>query len=476
MSTRTLPLSLALLLFFLSSVVFVGLPSARAVAGEPASEKAGADQTEDKQLQDKEYYELFRLFADTFDQIDRNYVKDVSRRELVEAAIRGMLSELDPYSNYISREQLDRFKAGVEAEFGGVGIQVSAEKGHLKVISPLVGTPAYRAGMMAGDHIVEIGGETTKGITIDEAVRRMKGKVGTEVTIKVIHPNTTTPEEVTLKREIIRVQTVLGEERKADDSWNWMYDDEKKIGYIRLTAFARHTAEELRGALDKLTEQGMKGLVLDLRFNPGGLLSSAIEVSDMFVDGGRIVSTEGRNTVPKTWDAHKKGTFKDFPMAILVNRYSASASEIVSGCLQDHDRAIIVGERTWGKGSVQNIIYLEEEASALKLTTAGYRRPSGKNIHRFKDSKDEGEWGISPNDGFEVKLSGPQMTLLHKHWRARDIVRKQENGESGDDEVDEGEETDFVDTQLEKGLEYLHKQLEVAKQTDETAPTEEAAG
>ncbi len=472
MLARTLPLLLTLTLVLTSSA-FIGSPNAGAIAGEPANEKAEADEAKDKQLTDKEYYELFRLFADTFDQIDRNYVKDVSRRELVEAAIRGMLSELDPYSNYISPKQLDRFKAGVEAEFGGVGIQVSAENGHLKVISPLVGTPAYRAGMMAGDHIIEIAGKSTKGITIDEAVRTMKGRIGTEVTIKVIHPNTTTPEEVKLKREIIRVQTVLGEKRKADDSWNWMYDDQKKIGYIRLTAFARHTASELRSALDKLTEQGMKGLVLDLRFNPGGLLSSAIEVSDMFIDGGKIVSTAGRNAVPKTWDAHEKGTFKDFPIAILVNRYSASASEIVSGCLQDHDRAVIVGERTWGKGSVQNIIYLEEEASALKLTTAGYRRPSGKNIHRFKDSKEEGEWGVSPSDGFEVKLTGPQITLLHKHWRERDIVRKPENG---DTESGDGQESDFEDTQLNKSLEYLYKQLEVAKQTDDSATAEEAAG
>jgi carboxyl-terminal processing protease len=473
MLTRRLALSLALALVLPSSVVFLGLPNVRAVAGEPANKKAEADKSKEKLLQDQEYYELFRLFADTFDQIDRNYVKDVSRRQLVEAAVRGMLSELDPYSNYISPKQLDRFKAGVEAEFGGVGIQVSVEDGHLKVISPLVGTPAYRAGMMAGDHIVEIEGKTTKGITIDEAVRRMKGKVGTEVTVKVIHPNTTTPEEIKLKREIIRVQTVLGEERNADDSWNWMYDDEKKIGYIRVTAFARHTAEELRAALDNLTERGVQGLVLDLRFNPGGLLSSAIEVSDMFVDGGRIVSTEGRNAVPKTWDAHEKGTFKDFPMAILVNRYSASASEIVSGCLQDHDRAVVVGERTWGKGSVQNIVELEEGASALKLTTAGYRRPSGKNIHRFKDSEEDGEWGISPNDGFEVPLTRPEMTLLHKHWREKDIIRKQENGES---DSDDGQESDFVDEQLKKGLEYLYKQLEVEKQADETVAAKEAAG
>ena len=160
-------------------------------------------------------------------------------------------------------------------------------------------------------------------------------------------------------------------------------------------------------------------------------------------------------------------------MPAAATPYRASAREIFSGALQDYDRAIIVGERTWAKGSVQNIIYLEEEASALKLTTAGYRRPSGKNIHRFKDSKDEDEWGVSPNEGFEVKLAGPQMTLLNKHWRDRDIIRKQDNGESGSGD---GQESNFDDPQLKKGLEYLYKQFEVAKQTDDTVAAKKAAG
>ncbi len=475
MLSRFFFLSLCLAFATTTSIVLMSFPAPALLAEDTLSKKAEGDSAKAKPQQDEEYYELFKLFADTFDQIERNYVKDVSRRQLVEAAIRGMLSELDPYSNYISPEDLDRFKTGVEAEFGGVGIQVSVENGQLKVISPLVGTPAYRAGMMAGDHVVEIDGEDTKGITISGAVRRMKGKVGTEVTIKVIHPDSAEPKTIKLKREIIRVQTVLGDIRNSDDSWKWMYDEEKKIGYIRVTGFARHTVKELRSALDTLTEQEMRGLLLDLRFNPGGLLSSAIEVSDMFVPTGRIVSTEGKNTVAKPYDAHEKGTFKDFPMAILVNRYSASASEIVSACLQDHARAIIVGERTWGKGSVQNIVELEDGASALKLTTAGYLRPSGNNIHRFNNSDEGDDWGVTPDEGFEVKLSGPEMRRVHIQRRQKDIVRK-ENGKPDDSN---GEDSGFADKQLQKGLEYLHEQLGIAKETEpapEQTPPAEATG
>ena len=296
------------------------------------------------------------------------------------------------------------------------------------MISPLVGTPAYRAGVMAGDLIVEIDGESTEDITLDEAVRRMKGPVGTPVTLKVLHLNAMEPETITLKRENIRVETVLGDARNPDDSWRWMFDPEKKIGYIRVIGFGRHTAEDLQKVLQQLADQKLRGLILDLRFNPGGLLSSAIEVSDLFIAKGRIVSTEGRNVEPRVWDAEEKGTFEGFPMAVLVNRYSASASEIVAACLQDHDRAVIIGERTWGKGSVQNIVELEGGGSALKLTTAGYHRPNGKNIHRFPDAKDSDEWGVMPDAGFEVKLSGKDMTQLIAQRRQKDIVRK--NGEA----------------------------------------------
>jgi carboxyl-terminal processing protease len=242
-----------------------------------------------------------------------------------------------------------------------------------------------------------------------------------------------------------------------------MSDPEKKIAYIRVIGFGRHTSEDLQQVLQQLADQKLRGLILDLRFNPGGLLSSAIEVSDLFIAKGRIVSTEGRNVEARVWDAEEKGTFEGFPMAVLVNRYSASASEIVAACLQDHHRAVIIGERTWGKGSVQNIVQLEGGASALKLTTAGYHRPNGKNIHRFPNAKDSDDWGVLPDPGFEVKLSGKEMTQLIAQRRQKDVVRK--NGEAKPEAVEAAE---FVDPQLQKALEYTRAQLDAQKPPPET--------
>jgi carboxyl-terminal processing protease len=428
-------------------------PAETSAPDQPAPDPSAPDQ---KQRDDAEYYRLFKLFADTLDQVERNYVLPVDRRELVESAIRGMLSELDPYSSYIPPTQLEQFKTGINNEFGGVGIQVTVEGGKLRVISPLVGTPAYRAGILAGDLILEIDGKTTEKITIDEAVQAMKGPPGTEVQVKYQHLGESGPQTVTLLREIIRVETVLGDTRRADDSWNWIIDDQRKIGYVRLSAFGRHTAEELQKVLDQLQKDGAKALILDLRFNPGGLLPVAIEVSDLFLNTGRIVSTEGRNTAPRVWDAKQPGTIADLPLAVLVNRYSASASEIVAACLQDHHRAVVVGERTWGKGSVQNVVDLDDAGGALKLTTADYRRPSGKNIHRYPKATEKDEWGVLPDEGFEVRLTPAETGKLLNQRRQRDIVGK--NGEPPPASASETE-PEIVDVQLQKALECLAQRL-----------------
>jgi carboxyl-terminal processing protease len=422
----------------------------RGIAAEPSPDavaKADAEKKAEKKKESDEYYELLRLFADTLDQVERNYVKDVSRRELMEAAIRGMLGKLDQYSNYIPPDEIERFRGSVESEFGGVGIQVSIKDGYPTVISPIYGSPAYKAGLLAGDKIIKIAGKSSKDITIEEAVRLMKGKVGTKVKVSVKHVDDT-KEEFELERAIVRVATVLGDHRTDDDTWEYMYDAEMKIGYIRISGFSRHTTKELRSAVELLVGSGLKGLVLDLRFNPGGLLSSAIEVSDMFLEEGRIVSTEGRSIPKRVWDAHKEKTFSGFPIAILVNKYSASASEIVSACLQDHKRAVVIGQRSWGKGSVQNIIDLEGGKSALKLTTAGYFRPSGKNIHKFKGATEKDEWGVKPNDGFEIVLDDIQTSKLLHARQQKDIVKDRTMGE---------EPEKFDDPQLAKALEYLEE-------------------
>lgn len=404
-----------------------------------------------------EYYELMKVFVDSFEQIERNYVKEVDRRELIESAIRGMIADLDQYSNYISPGDLDRFTQSVEQEFGGIGIQVQLqpETRQLMVMTPLPGTPAYKAGVLAGDTIVEIEGQPTAefdpGQELETAVKLLKGPAGEEVTIGIRHEGAREVQTIKIVRDIIQVATVLGDTYGEGDKWNFMLNGETKIGYVRLTHFSRHSAEELTAALEELTKEGLKGLILDLRFNPGGLLSQATEISDLFIESGRIVSTRGRNTDERAWDAHTEGTFSGFPMAIIVNRFSASASEIVSACLQDHKRAMIVGERTWGKGSVQNVIELEGGSSALKLTTASYHRPSGKNIHRFPGAKETDEWGVMPTEGYLLKLPPQEMQAYLKYRQERDVLAKTGPPKN-----------DFEDRQLALALKYLHEQLGLA--------------
>jgi carboxyl-terminal processing protease len=383
--------------------LFCSLP---AIAAQ--SEKAKKPQESD--------YEFYKILVDTVDQVERNYVTAIDRRELIEAAVRGVLSKLDPYSSYIGPDELGRFRSSVESEFGGIGIQISMDDGQLQVLSPMFGTPAYRAGLLAGDRILEINGKSTDGLLRDEAVEKLRGDEGTSVSLTIVHPGKDAKEKLTIKREKIHIDTVVGDHRKADGAWEYMLDAKQHLGYVRLTAFSRDTAAELQRVLAQLQTAKLRGLILDLRFNPGGLLSAAIEVSDLFISEGRIVSTKGRNSPERTWDAHKEGTFEGFPMVVLVNHYSASASEIVAACLQDHKRAVIVGERSWGKGSVQNVIELEEGRSALKLTTASYRRPNGKNIHRFPGAKDSDEWGVMPDKGFEIKLSDGELAMLQDQW------------------------------------------------------------
>ena len=423
---------------------------------------AGAQEAEaEKKSDSDEYFELMQVFVDTFEQVERNYVKDVDRRKLMEAALRGMLRELDPYSSYIPKEELARFNQAVDQEFGGIGIQVQPDPNtrRILVISPLPDTPAYRAGVRAGDIVTEVEGHDTENMPLSRAVQLMKGPPGESVSIRVRHLGDSDDEELKINRAIIKVKSALGDRFDKDGKWDFMLDEEQKIGYVRLTQFGRQSAQELAVALQDLTEKGMKGLVLDLRFNPGGLLSQAVRVSDLFIDSGKIVSTEGKNTEPRPFTATKPGTFAGFPMVVLVNRFSASASEIVSACLQDHDRAVVVGERSWGKGSVQNVISLESGASALKLTTARYMRPSGKNIHRFPDSKPDDEWGVHPNDGLEVKFSRQELRDYDQYRRDRDVLKEGDPPES-----------DFKDRQLDKALEHLRSAI-----SGEDAPEHKAA-
>jgi carboxyl-terminal processing protease len=415
-------------------------------------------------------YELVRLVVDVLHEVRERYVVDIDperERKLVEDMINGGLERLDPHSTYINPREYRQFDKQSEGKFGGVGIQVGIDpqnRGLLTVISPMVGTPAYEAGVLAGDVILKIDGKSTETLRMAEAVDLIQGEPGQKVVLTVLHEGTREPVDVPIVRAVISVPSVLGDLRKPDNpkEWDFLLDKENKIGYIRLTNFSKTAAAELREVVQGLEAQGVRGLVLDLRNNPGGLLKSAVEISDLFLTEGRIVSTKGRNHREEVYDAKPEGTLllpaERYPMAVLVNKYSASASEIVAAALQDHGRAVVVGERTYGKGSVQNIIMMEHETSALKLTTASYWRPSGKNIHRFPDSKETDDWGVKPDPKLEVPMKDEERLEYLRYRNDRDVVRAKPKAPDKDGK----EKTPFVDHVLDKALEHLKKEIQKA--------------
>ncbi len=315
--------------------------------------------------------EELRTFSDVFGRIKNDYVEDVEDSEMLENAIRGMLSGLDPHSSYLDREQFTELQVGTTGEFGGLGIEVGMEDGFVKVISPIDDTPAQRAGIEAGDLIIRLDDTPVKGLTLNDAVKIMRGKPGTILKLTVVREGAEKPLKIDIKRAIIKVQSVK----------NKML--ESGFGYVRISQFQSKTAENMVEAIDELKKEAggsLKGLVLDLRNNPGGVLNGAVAVSDAFLKKGLIVYTEGRvNDSKLRFNATPDDILDSSPMVVLVNQGSASASEIVSGALQDHHRAIIVGTQTFGKGSVQTILPLSN-GTAVKLTTARYYTPSGRSI------------------------------------------------------------------------------------------------
>lgn len=421
-----------------------------------------------------EMMELYGLFVDAVEQVESNYVRPVNRRELLESALRGMLQNLDQHSQYINDSEWKAFKKTIEGRYGGIGIhvEIDPEFSRLKVIAPMVGTPAYNAGVLSGDLILEIDGQSTEGMTPDRAIEILTGRIGSAVKLQVRHESEGKVETLSMTRAIIDVPTVLGDSRKADDSWDYMLDPERKIGYVRITNFFQNTTDELKRALSELGARGMKALILDLRDDPGGYLVSAVEVSDLFLDSGVIVSTKGRNSTNKVYEAQKDGQYTNFPMVVLVNQYSASAAEIVSACLQDHKRAKVVGQRSYGKGSVQNIIELEGGGSVLKLTVATYHRPSGKNIHKFKNAKDSDEWGVSPDKGLEEKLSPEQYLAYLKARRQRDLVVNRRPRKPAEDP--KGEAANDKDTPKASDKDKDQKDREKDKAKDQAKDKEKA--
>ncbi len=312
-----------------------------------------------------------RTFTEIFAKIKSDYVEQVDDEELLENAIRGMLEGLDPHSAYLDGDSYKDLQEGTSGEFGGLGIEVGMENGFVKVISPIDDTPAQKAGIKAGDLIIKLDNRSVKGMSLNDAVDIMRGKPGDPITLTIIRENEGKPLVITIVRDIIKTKSVR-------------FDTlEPGFGYLRISSFQSHTVEDLRQAIDQLKKDNsekLKGIILDLRNNPGGILNAAVGVSDMFLNKGMIVYTEGRKKDSKLkFNAKPNAKLPDVPLIVLVNAGSASASEIVAGALQDHGRGIIMGEKTFGKGSVQTILPMNNNA-ALKLTTARYYTPNGRSI------------------------------------------------------------------------------------------------
>ncbi|HDP89836.1 MAG TPA: S41 family peptidase [Thioalkalivibrio sp.] len=394
--------------------------------------------------------EELRKLTEVYGRIKRDYVEDVDDKELLENAIRGMLTGLDPHSDYLGEEEFKELQIGTSGEFGGLGIEVGMEDGFVKVIAPIDDTPAQRAGVRAGDLIIRLDDKPVKGMSLNEAVKLMRGKKGTSITLTIVREGADRPLEISIKRDIIQVKSVKS------------HSLEPGFGYLRITNFQSRTTRDLVDAVQKLKAESdgrLKGLVLDLRNNPGGVLNGAVGVSDAFLESGLIVYTEGRIEDSRLRYSASPGDVADgAPIVVLVNEGSASASEIVAGALQDHERALIMGTKTFGKGSVQTILQLTQD-TALKLTTARYYTPNGRSIQAD---------GIKPDIIVEPLRVAESEGGGFRPLTEADLSRHLENGQKtpeGEEAVKKTEEQPLAqrDYQLFEALNLL-KGLSIVKQ------------
>ncbi len=415
--------------------------------------------------------ELIKLLADARKQLGKR--EDLAKTQDITNSLHYVLGKLDKHTDYIPPEVAKKFGDDLKGSFFGIGVQIRKHniRDQLQVVTPIIGSPAYKAGLQANDIITTIVREvdnegnpfaepeiiSTKGMTTEEAVKKIVGKEGTKVRLLVDREGSEKPLEFNLLRGKVEVESVLGAKRNNDDSWNYVVDPENKICYVRLTQFTHNTHRDLEKVMKKLYQAGIKGFVLDLRFNPGGVLDGAVKISDLFIDDGLIVTIKPRSGPETSYVGKSDGSFTSFPMVCLVNGYSASASEIVSACLQDHGRAVIVGTRSYGKGSVQTIQQFSDTGGLLKLTTATFWRPNGRNLNKAStNGKDEDEWGVTPDKGFDIKLSTKELNDLQDFQRDREIIRRGVKSET--------KNTDFRDRQLDAAMEYLRGQIRTAAQ------------
>ncbi|MGZ3568356.1 MAG: S41 family peptidase [Thermodesulfobacteriota bacterium] len=389
-------------------------------------------------------YEDLKVFTDVIGYIQKDYVEETKSKDLIYGAIKGMLETLDPHSAFMPPNMYKEMQEETKGRFEGLGIEITIKDGILTVVSPIEDTPAFKAGILAGDQIIKIDGDSTKNFTLMDSVKRMRGPRGSKLTITIMREGFTKPKEITLVRDVIPVRSVRHE----------LLD--KNYGYIRLSQFQEKTDGEFEKAIKALEEESkgtLKGLILDLRNNPGGLLDQAVKISDRFIDSGLIVSVEGRKEDQKIkFYAHPDGQLSRYPLVVLVNGGSASGAEIVAGAIQDHGRGILLGTQTFGKGSVQTIIPLKD-GSGLRLTTARYYTPNGRSIQAK---------GIVPD--FIVKPARPEEekeVVVPKLPSEKDLERHLIDVEKGaakekeKTKKEEGKEKKPVDNQLDRALELL---------------------
>ena len=364
-------------------------------------------------------YDQIDLLVDIRHELVSGYVESPDENKMVESAVRAMVNSVeDPFTIYLAPEELGAFDKAIRGTFSGIGAEVDIQHRMLHIVSPIEDSPAWKAGIMAGDTVLEINGESTLDMKISESIQRLQGEEGTEVKLKVRH-ETGVEAVLSITRARINTQTVKGFRRDEQGKWDFMIDPINKIGYIRLLQFTEKTTDETRAALKQLAAQGVKGLILDMRFNPGGLLESAVQISSMFLEKGkRVVSVKGRVVPERVEYSSGESVIPQVPLAVLANE--ASASEVVTGALSDNKRAVMIGTRTFGKGSVQQVLMLDNGLGAIKMTNAYYYFPNGKNIHRRPNAT---AWGVDPDEGMYVPMTREQTIAMAKVRRESDVLR-----------------------------------------------------
>jgi C-terminal peptidase prc len=417
--------------------------------------------------------QLETLLTDARESLGKR--EDLENNKDVDISLQMVTANLDPYTVYIDQDTKRKESPQLRGEFEGIGIQIRrvASKDALLVVTPIKGSPAYKAGIKTGDLITEVETDqdenghklkapktfSTQGMKTETAVKHILGDPGSKVKVTVQREGASQPMQFDIARGRVMVETVLGVNRRSDDSWDFMLDPESKIGYIHLTQFAPNSYKDMEEAVKKLQKSGLKGLVLDLRNNPGGMLTSAVQISDMFIDDGLIVTIKPRVGQEASYGGTSEGSYLDFPMVCLVNDGSASGSEIVAACLQDHKRAVILGERSYGKGSVQNVQPFPSTGGEIKLTTASFWRPNGKNLNKSstKGTEDE-DWGVRPDSGYVVKIPPKERFELDVHLHDLEVIPNRDGPKK-----DEAKE--FKDKQLDAAMEYLRSQIKMAAKT-----------